>query len=237
MEDYVRARHIEEGFDYVGTPHITKEGLFHTSGHLPYYKDTMFPPMEMEGSDYYLKAMNCPMHNLIYRSRGRSYRRAAAAAVRVRSVYRYEKSGVDPRPDPGARLHPGRLALLLHQGAGAGARSSTCSASCSACCATSASTTSTWSCRPATTPSRTSSSAPTRTGRRPPPCWSSARWRPGWSWCRTRAARRSTARRSPCRPRTRSAAPGRCRPSSTTSTSRRASGWSTRPPTAPGSSR
>ncbi|MFD6264463.1 threonine--tRNA ligase, partial [Micromonospora chalcea] len=58
MEDYVRARHIEEGFDYVGTPHISKEGLFHTSGHLPYYKDTMFPPMEMEGSDYYLKAMN-----------------------------------------------------------------------------------------------------------------------------------------------------------------------------------
>ena len=74
MEDYARRRHIEEGFEYVGTPHITKEGLFHTSGHLPYYADTMFPPMHLEGSDYYLKAMNCPMHNLIYRSRGRSYR-------------------------------------------------------------------------------------------------------------------------------------------------------------------
>ena len=74
MEDYVRQRHIEEGFSYVGTPHISKDGLFHTSGHLPYYEDTMFPPMELEGSDYYLKAMNCPMHNLIYRSRGRSYR-------------------------------------------------------------------------------------------------------------------------------------------------------------------
>ena len=60
MEDYVRRRHIEEGFDYVGTPHITKHGLFETSGHLPYYADTMFPPMEMEGSSYYLKAMNCP---------------------------------------------------------------------------------------------------------------------------------------------------------------------------------
>ncbi|MGV9762519.1 threonine--tRNA ligase [Micromonospora tulbaghiae] len=94
MEDYVRARHIEEGFDYVGTPHISKEGLFHTSGHLPYYKDTMFPPMEMEGSDYYLKAMNCPMHNLIYSSRGRSYRQLPLRLFEFGSVYRYEKSGV-----------------------------------------------------------------------------------------------------------------------------------------------
>ncbi|MGR6318547.1 threonine--tRNA ligase [Micromonospora soli] len=94
MEDYVRTRHIEEGFQYVGSPHISKEGLFHTSGHLPYYKDTMFPPMEMEGSDYYLKAMNCPMHNLIYRSRGRSYRELPMRLFEFGSVYRYEKSGV-----------------------------------------------------------------------------------------------------------------------------------------------
>jgi threonyl-tRNA synthetase len=94
MEDYVRARHIEEGFQYVGSPHITKEGLFHTSGHLPYYKDTMFPPMHMEGSDYYLKAMNCPMHNLIFRSRGRSYRELPMRLFEFGSVYRYEKSGV-----------------------------------------------------------------------------------------------------------------------------------------------
>ncbi|MET9299046.1 threonine--tRNA ligase [Micromonospora aurantiaca] len=94
MEDYVRARHVEEGFDYVGTPHISKEGLFHTSGHLPYYKDTMFPPMEMEGSDYYLKAMNCPMHNLIYSSRGRSYRQLPLRLFEFGTVYRYEKSGV-----------------------------------------------------------------------------------------------------------------------------------------------
>ena len=94
MEDYVRRRHIEEGFSYVGTPHISKEGLFHTSGHLPYYKDTMFPPMEFEGSDYYLKAMNCPMHNLIYRSRGRSYRELPLRYFEFGSVYRYEKSGV-----------------------------------------------------------------------------------------------------------------------------------------------
>jgi threonyl-tRNA synthetase len=94
MEDYVRRRHIEEGFQYVGTPHISKEGLFHTSGHLPYYKDTMFPPMEMEGASYYLKAMNCPMHNLIYRSRGRSYRELPLRLFEFGSVYRFEKSGV-----------------------------------------------------------------------------------------------------------------------------------------------
>jgi threonyl-tRNA synthetase len=94
MEDYVRQRHIEEGFQYVGTPHITKQGLFETSGHLPYYADTMFPPMEMEGSNYYLKAMNCPMHNLIFRSRGRSYRELPLRLFEFGSVYRFEKSGV-----------------------------------------------------------------------------------------------------------------------------------------------
>ena len=94
MEDYVRRRHIEEGFEYVGTPHISKEGLFHTSGHLPYFADGMFPPMEMEGSTYYLKAMNCPMHNLIFRSRGRSYRELPLRLFEFGSVYRNEKSGV-----------------------------------------------------------------------------------------------------------------------------------------------
>jgi len=94
MEDYVRRRHIEEGFQYVGTPHISKEGLFHTSGHLPYYADTMFPPIGFEGTNYYLKAMNCPMHNLIFRSRGRSYRELPLRLFEFGSVYRYEKSGV-----------------------------------------------------------------------------------------------------------------------------------------------
>ncbi|HST80299.1 MAG TPA: threonine--tRNA ligase [Kineosporiaceae bacterium] len=94
MEDYVRRRHIEEGFQYVGTPHISKQHLFETSGHLPYYADTMFPPMEMENSQYYLKAMNCPMHNLIFRSRGRSYRELPMRLFEFGSVYRYEKSGV-----------------------------------------------------------------------------------------------------------------------------------------------
>ncbi|KRF29787.1 threonine--tRNA ligase [Phycicoccus sp. Soil802] len=94
MEDYVRRRHIEEGFEYVGTPHISKDGLFHTSGHLPYYADTMFPPMEFEGTEYRLKAMNCPMHNLIFRSRGRSYRELPLRLFEFGSVYRFEKSGV-----------------------------------------------------------------------------------------------------------------------------------------------
>ena len=94
MEDYVRRRHIEEGFDYVGTPHISKDGLFHTSGHLPYYADTMFPPMDLENSEYYLKAMNCPMQNLIFRSRGRSYRELPLRFFEFGTVYRYEKSGV-----------------------------------------------------------------------------------------------------------------------------------------------
>ena len=74
MENYSRQRHEESGYEFVNTPHITKSGLFFTSGHLPYYKDTMFPPLQLEGEDYYLKAMNCPMHHLIFRSRGRSRR-------------------------------------------------------------------------------------------------------------------------------------------------------------------
>ena len=106
MEDYVRRRHIEEGFEYVGTPHISKDGLFHTSGHLPYYADGMFPPMVVDeerdddgnltkaGQEYRLKAMNCPMHNLIYRSRGRSYRELPLRLFEFGNVYRMEKSGV-----------------------------------------------------------------------------------------------------------------------------------------------
>jgi threonyl-tRNA synthetase len=106
MEDYVRRRHIEEGFSYVGTPHITKEQVFQMSGHLPYYADTMFPPMLVDqelgpdgevvkpGQAYYLKAMNCPMQNLIYRSRQRSYRDLPIRYFEFGTVYRYEKSGV-----------------------------------------------------------------------------------------------------------------------------------------------
>jgi len=94
MEDYVRQRHIDEGFEYVGTPHIAKEGLFHTSGHLPYYGEGMFPALDVDGMDYRLKAMNCPMHNLIYRSRQRSYRDLPLRLFEFGHVYRNEKSGV-----------------------------------------------------------------------------------------------------------------------------------------------
>nr|WP_245681045.1 threonine--tRNA ligase [Glycomyces harbinensis] len=94
MESYLRERQKQAGYELVNTPHISKEGLFHTSGHLPYYADTMFPPMEFEGANYYLKAMNCPMHNLIFKSRGRSYRELPLRLSEFGSVYRYEKSGV-----------------------------------------------------------------------------------------------------------------------------------------------
>ncbi|RZU74714.1 threonyl-tRNA synthetase [Micromonospora kangleipakensis] len=94
MENYSRRRHEAAGYEFVNTPHITKAQLFETSGHLPYYADTMFPPMQLEGADYYLKAMNCPMHNLIFRARGRSYRELPLRLFEFGTVYRYEKSGV-----------------------------------------------------------------------------------------------------------------------------------------------
>ncbi|MBE6481847.1 MAG: threonine--tRNA ligase [Actinomyces ruminicola] len=106
IEQYVIDRHIQAGYDLVHTPEISKGGLFHTSGHLPYYADTMFPPMLADeerdaegnitkaGQEYYLKAMNCPMHNLIFRSRGRSYRELPLKFFEMGRDYRYEKSGV-----------------------------------------------------------------------------------------------------------------------------------------------
>jgi threonyl-tRNA synthetase len=94
MEAYSRLKHEAAGYEFVNTPHITKAQLFETSGHLPYYADTMFPPMQLEGAEYYLKAMNCPMHNLIFRSRGRSYRELPLRMFEFGTVYRYEKSGV-----------------------------------------------------------------------------------------------------------------------------------------------
>jgi len=100
MEDYSRKRHEEAGYEFVNTPHITKAGLFETSGHLDWYADGMFPPMHFDdeggeaGQDYYLKPMNCPFHVLIFRSRMRSYRELPLRMFEFGSVYRYEKSGV-----------------------------------------------------------------------------------------------------------------------------------------------
>lgn len=107
MEDYSRQRHTEAGYEFVYSPHITKGHLYEVSGHLDWYRDGMFPPMHVDeernpetgeltkpGQDYYLKPMNCPMHNLIYRSRGRSYRELPLRLFEFGAVYRYEKSGV-----------------------------------------------------------------------------------------------------------------------------------------------
>jgi threonyl-tRNA synthetase len=106
MEDYSRIRHEEAGYEFVYTPHITKSTLFETSGHLDWYKEGMFPAMHLDeeyhedgtvkrqGQDYYLKPMNCPFHNLIYKSRGRSYRELPLRLFEFGSVYRYERSGV-----------------------------------------------------------------------------------------------------------------------------------------------
>jgi threonyl-tRNA synthetase len=106
MEDYSRQRHVDAGYEFVYTPHITKGHLYEVSGHLDWYKEGMFPAMHVDaelnedgtvrkpGQDYYLKPMNCPMHNLIFRSRGRSYRELPLRLFEFGAVYRYEKSGV-----------------------------------------------------------------------------------------------------------------------------------------------
>jgi len=95
MEDYSRQRHEDAGYEFVYTPHITKAALFETSGHLDWYADGMYPPMELDGgTDYYLKPMNCPFHTLIYKSRQRSYRELPLRLFEFGTVYRYEKSGV-----------------------------------------------------------------------------------------------------------------------------------------------
>ena len=106
MEDYSRGRHEAAGYEFVNTPHLTKAQLFETSGHLDWYSEGMYPPMELDAEytedgqlrrapqKYYLKPMNCPMHNLIYRSRGRSYRELPLRLFEFGTVYRYEKSGV-----------------------------------------------------------------------------------------------------------------------------------------------
>ncbi|OBI05205.1 threonine--tRNA ligase [Mycolicibacter heraklionensis] len=106
LEEYSRRKHIEAGYQFVNTPHITKSELYETSGHLEWYREGMYPAMHIDaefaedgtlrkpGQDYYLKPMNCPMHHLIFRSRGRSYRELPLRLFEFGSVYRYERSGV-----------------------------------------------------------------------------------------------------------------------------------------------
>lgn len=106
LEEYSRQRHVDAGYEFVNTPHLTKSALYEVSGHLDWYKDGMFPAMHLDaeyddegnvtkpGQDYYVKPMNCPMHNLIFDARGRSYRELPLRLFEFGSVYRYEKSGV-----------------------------------------------------------------------------------------------------------------------------------------------
>lgn len=106
MEDYSRQRHVDAGYDFVYSPHVTKSNLFEISGHLSWYAEGMYPPLQLDeerdelgnikraGQDYYLKPMNCPFHILIYRSQGRSYRDLPLRMFEFGTVYRYEKSGV-----------------------------------------------------------------------------------------------------------------------------------------------
>jgi threonyl-tRNA synthetase len=93
MEDYSRARHVSGGYEFVYTPHLAKDTLFKTSGHLDFYKDGMYPPMEMDNGVYYPKPMNCPMHSLIFRGRQRSYRELPLRMFELGTVYRYERAG------------------------------------------------------------------------------------------------------------------------------------------------
>jgi threonyl-tRNA synthetase len=95
MEDYSRQRHVDSGYEFVNSPHITKSHLFETSGHLDWFAEGMYPPMELDGgTQYYLKPMNCPFHILVYRSHQRSYRELPLRLFEFGTVYRYEKSGV-----------------------------------------------------------------------------------------------------------------------------------------------
>lgn len=234
MEEYSRRRHEEAGYQFVNTPHISKAGLFETSGHLPNYADAMFPPIQFEGADYYLKAMNCPMHNLIYRSRGRSYRELPLRLFEFGTVYRYEKSGVvhgltrargftqddahiyctkEQMPDELDRLLTFVLDLLRDYGLSDFYLELS-----------------------------TRDDSPKFIGE--PQEWEEATeilrqaaQKQNLELVMDPAARPTTVRRSRCRPRTPSAGPGRCPPSKWTSSSPSASSSNTRLPTAAGSGR
>ena len=219
MEDYCRQRHEQAGYEFVYSPHISKADLFETSGPPRLVRRRHVPADgvrdEGGGQDYYLKPMNCPFHFLIFRSRLRSLPRAAAAAVRVRHGVPLREVGRRARPDARPGHDAGRRPHLLHEGADARRARHRCSTSCSTCCATTASTTSTSSCRTqargkavGTDEDWDEATEALRTG---------GVARRTSSSCSTRAAARSTGRRSRCRHATPSAARGRCRRSSSTS--------------------
>ena len=244
LEDYSRRKHVEAGYQFVNTPHITKEQLYVTSGHLEWYADGMFPPMHIDaeyhddgtlrkpGQNYYLKPMNCPMHHLIYRSRGRSYRELPLRLFEFGSVYRYEKSGVvhgltrvRGMTQDDAHIYTTReqmrdeltslLQFVLDLLADYGLDD--------------------YLPRAVHQGSRQVRRRRRGVGRGHRDVARGGRRVRTDVWCRTRAGRRSTGRRSPSRSRMRSDATGRCRRSNWTSTCRNVSNWSTPPPTAPAS--
>ena len=165
MEEYSRQRHEAAGYEFVYTPHITKAELFETSGHLDWFAEGMFPPMELDGGhQYYLKPMNCPFHILIFKSRQRSYREFPIRLFEFGSVYRYEKSGVvhGLTRVRGMTQDDAHIFCTREQMA---ASSTPRWPSCSRSCATSGSRTSTSSCPPGP---RAKRSDPSRSGTRPP---------------------------------------------------------------------
>ncbi len=235
MEDYSRQRHVEEGYEFVNSPHITKSELFEISGHLDWFAEGMYPPMELDGgTQYYLKPMNCPFHILVYRSRQRSYRDLPLRFFEFGSVYRYEKSGVvhgltrvrgmtqdDAHIFCTRRGNGTRVGPYVPLRARSPAR-----------------------LRPQRLLSRALHQASgqggrigSRTGRRPQRPCAPPRPRSASTLSWTRAVGPSTVQRSQCRRRTPSVAPGRCRPCNSTSSSPNALSSSTSGPTTGGTDR
>ena len=231
MEEYSRRRHEEAGYEFVVTPHITKSTLFEISGHLGWYAEGMYPPMEMEGATYYPKPMNCPFHIMIYKSSGRSYRELPLRLFEFGTVYRFEKSGVlhgltrargFTQDDSHIFCTPEQLATSSPR-----------------CCSFVLDLLRDYGL------TEFEAELSTRPGE--------VRRRPGGVGEATEALRQRAgevrpavqgrrgrgrllrARRSTCTSRTRSAAAGSCPPSRSTCRCRSGSTWSTRPPTAPGS--
>ena len=164
MEDHSRLEHERAGYQFVVTPHLAKSTLFEKSGHLQWYAEGMYPPMELEGATYYPKPMNCPMHILIYSHRQRSYRELPMRLFEFGTVYRFERSGVLNGLLRARGLHPGRLPHLLRPGPAGSRAGRPASSSCCASCGPSGSPSS----RPSSPPGRRSSSASRPSGTRRP---------------------------------------------------------------------
>ena len=234
MEDYSRQRHQDGGYQFVFTPHLANANLFKTSGHLDWYEDGMYPPMEMDNGTYYPKPMNCPMHCLIFRSRQRSYRELPLRLFELGTVYRYERAGTlhglmrirgFTQDDShifctrGAARRGDRLAARLRHLRAARLRLRGL-------------------------PVLPVDEGPEEVrrqrrdlGARPPTRCAPRSSATAWPTRSRRATPPSTARRSTSTSRTPSVASGSCRRSSATSTTRPASSWSTSARTTPATSR